>query len=528
MIPPAMTPEYRGDDRALVGIVLSVLTFWLFAQSTLNIGPDMAADLGMADATMNIAIVAAALFCGTFIVAAGGIADVFGRVRVMMAGNVLNILGSLLLAVATGPLATEAVIFGRVLQGLAAAAIMSASLALVKTYWLGAQRQRAVSIWSIGSWGGTGFCALFAGLVVTSPFGWRGIFVLCALVSVLAILLTRHIPESRPASQVGMRLDWPGIIVLALSVIALELFITQGEALGWDNWMTWALLVVSAVFLALFLRIEQYAAWPVLDFRLFNNRAFTGATVVNFLMSGTGGVVAVVMWIQQMGWDVSATASGLTSIGFAVFVIVFIRVGEKLMQRHGARNVIVLGGILVAGSVTLMMITNVSQIGYVAISLVGFSIYGVGLGLFATPATDTALGTLPENRTGAGAGVFKMSSSLGAALGIAISTAVFTALRDGADPSTAVSTAGTVALGLNVAFALLALVAAILLIPAGLGRVIAGEVATAVEPEDVRSHSDSTTATASARSSQHANSGVMSASGGRSPRDPLRKGSDYR
>lgn len=112
--------SFKGDDKALIGIVLSVLTFWLFAQSTLNIGPDMATDLGMSDGTMNIAVVAAALFCGTFIVAAGGIADVFGRVRIMMIGNILNILGSLLIATATTSLATQMVITGRVLQGLAA------------------------------------------------------------------------------------------------------------------------------------------------------------------------------------------------------------------------------------------------------------------------------------------------------------------------------------------------------------------------------------------------------------------------
>lgn len=463
--------SFKGDDKALIGIVLSVLTFWLFAQSTLNIGPDMATDLGMSDGTMNIAVVAAALFCGTFIVAAGGIADVFGRVRIMMIGNILNILGSLLIATATTSLATQMVITGRVLQGLAAAAIMSASLALVKTYWLGTDRQRAVSIWSIGSWGGTGFCALFAGLVVASPFGWRGIFALCAIVSIVAIALTRHIPESRPAQSIGMHLDWSGIIVLALSVLSLELFITQGESLGWTHWMTWTLLAVSLTFLAVFVFIERVASWPVLDFNLFKDHAFSGATITNFIMSATGGVVAVVMWVQQMGWGVSPTISGLTSIGFAAFVILFIRVGEKAMQKVGARAVIITAGILVATATALLMITAVSESTYIVISLAGFSLYGLGLGLFATPVTDTALGTLPKDRTGAGAGVFKMSSSLGAALGIAISTSVFLALRDGTSINSDVALAGTVSLGINVVFAATATITAAVLIPKATGKV---------------------------------------------------------
>lgn len=72
-------------------------------------------------------------------------------------------------------LATAFLLTGRALQGLSAACIMPASLALVKTYWDGPARQRAVSLWSIGSWGGSGVCSLFGGFMAQN-FGWRYIF----------------------------------------------------------------------------------------------------------------------------------------------------------------------------------------------------------------------------------------------------------------------------------------------------------------------------------------------------------------
>lgn len=59
---------------------------------------------------------------------------------------------------------------------------MPASLALVKTDWGGALRQRAVSLWSVGSWGGSGLCSLFGGLV-TQNLGWRYIFFACVVVA---------------------------------------------------------------------------------------------------------------------------------------------------------------------------------------------------------------------------------------------------------------------------------------------------------------------------------------------------------
>ena len=157
---------YQGNDKLLYGIILGVITFWLFAQTTLNIAPAMQKDLGLDASMMNIAVAITALFSGIFIVVIGGLADRIGRVKTVQIGFYLSIIGSLLIALApTGSMATAFLLVGRALQGMSAACIMPASLALVKTYWDGPARQRAVSLWSIGSWGGSGVCSLFGGLV---------------------------------------------------------------------------------------------------------------------------------------------------------------------------------------------------------------------------------------------------------------------------------------------------------------------------------------------------------------------------
>ena len=98
-----MTPgsaTYRGDDKLLVGIIFGVLAFWLFAQTTLNIAPAMASDLGVATNVMNIAVSITALFSGIFIVVIGGLADRVGRVKILMWGFILGIVGSLLVGIA--------------------------------------------------------------------------------------------------------------------------------------------------------------------------------------------------------------------------------------------------------------------------------------------------------------------------------------------------------------------------------------------------------------------------------------------
>ena len=94
------THSYRGNDRLLYGIILGVLAFWLFAQTTLNIAPIMAADLRVEQSLMNIAVSITALFSGIFIVVIGGLADRVGRVRMLLAGFGFSIIGSLLVGLA--------------------------------------------------------------------------------------------------------------------------------------------------------------------------------------------------------------------------------------------------------------------------------------------------------------------------------------------------------------------------------------------------------------------------------------------
>src|SRR5919202_4923988 len=190
-----------GNDRLLFGMILGVLAFWLFAQTTLNISPTMAADLGIQMSVMNIAVSITALFSGIFIVVLGGLADRAGRVKVVQWCFILSIVGSLLVGLApSGALATPSLMLGRICQGLSGACIMPASLALVKANWDGAGRQRAVSLWSMGSWGGSGFAALFGGLVAENV-GWRWIFFASAAVSGVGMPLGRGNPQSRAEAK---------------------------------------------------------------------------------------------------------------------------------------------------------------------------------------------------------------------------------------------------------------------------------------------------------------------------------------
>lgn len=94
--------------------MLSVLTFWLFAQSVINVVPAMKSSLDISLETLTTAVSLSALFSGCFVVTSGGAADKFGRMRMTTLGLGLSIVGSAMLVVAQGPGLFTA---GRVLQG---------------------------------------------------------------------------------------------------------------------------------------------------------------------------------------------------------------------------------------------------------------------------------------------------------------------------------------------------------------------------------------------------------------------------
>ncbi|SER67336.1 MFS transporter [Corynebacterium cystitidis] len=423
------TQQFKGNNSALTGIVLAVVTFWLFAQTTLNIGPAMGSDIGTPPAIMNIAISLSALFSGMFIVVAGGFADKIGRVKVANWGNILNIIGSLLVGLAvSGDIGTGMLLVGRILQGLSAAFIMPSTMALLKTYWEGKDRQRAVSMWSMGSWGGSGLAAVFGGVMVTSMFGWRSIFIMSAIISAISILLMRQIPEDAPAKDSPKKTDWPGIITLALFVLSLLLVVTQGSVIGWTNWITWALIGVVVISLTAFIKVESGNPNALVDFNLFRNQVFTGATISNLMINATAGLIPISLWVIQDAAEWNATQAGYLTIGYAVFIIAFIRVGEKLLQKFGAKKPMLWGAIIVIISIAMLLFTNTMASTYAVLVAISYCLFGLGLAFYATPSTDAALSSLPDEQAGAGSGVYKMASSLGAAFGAAIPTSIYVAM----------------------------------------------------------------------------------------------------
>jgi DHA2 family multidrug resistance protein-like MFS transporter len=241
------------------------------------------------------------------------------------------------------------------------------------------------------------------------------------------------------------------------------------------------LLVASIVFAVLFFRVESGNPNGFVDFKLFRNMTYTGATISNFLLNATAGILIVAMMLVQVGGGMTAQEAGLLTIGYAVAIVAFIRVGEKLLQRFGPRRPMIWGSLIVGVAVACLMPTNLRLGAYKIVAVVGFTLFGLGLAFYATPSTDAALSALPDDQAGSGSGIYKMASSLGASFGVAISATVFTALSKssesarwiegvisylGRQDNLAVRKAAFFALAVNLLMVVAAIVSIIVTIPA--------------------------------------------------------------
>jgi MFS transporter, DHA2 family, multidrug resistance protein len=417
------TISYHGTDKLIIGIVLAVITFWLFAQTTLNIAPEMSADLKVSNELNNIAVSITALFSGIFIVVAGGLADRIGRVKVTYFGLLLSVVGSLLIAMSPAGTAVF-LIAGRILQGLSAACIMPATLALMQAYFEGKERQRAISFWSIGSWGGSGLCSLFGGFIATT-IGWRWIFVISIIVAIISYLFLKGTPESKTGDVHEGSFDWAGLIAFIIAMLALNIVIGQGSVLGW---LSPAIIIGGIIFIVsaiLFLRMESKRKNAFVDLSLFHNKTFSGASLSNFLLNGAAGTLLVSLALVQQQAGLSSLQSGLITVGYLVAILSTIRVGEKLLQKMGPRKPMLMGCYITAAGILLTCFTFLLAKEYIIVAFIGFTLFGVGLGFYATPSTDAAVSNVPGSKAGSASGIYKMASSLGAAFGVAISAAIF-------------------------------------------------------------------------------------------------------
>jgi EmrB/QacA subfamily drug resistance transporter len=388
--------------------------------------PSIQTDLGFSQENLQWVISAYALFFGGFLLLGGRTADLLGRRRLFVAGLIVFSAASLLSGFAWND---EALIVARAVQGLGAAMITPAALAiLMTTFQEGRERNTALGVWgAVGAFGAV--AGVLLGGVLTDWLTWEWIFYINVPVGIAAVALTPLLlAESRDE---GMRsFDVPGAVLVTSGMVTLVYAITQANQYGWSSVETIGLFATAAVLLVAFTVWEARAKEPLMPFSLFRIRTVAAANISGLIL----GTVSFSMFLmltlymqQVLGY--SPMKTGVAYLAVAGTAILWSTVAAQLVNRVGVKPVIVAGmAFLTAG---LLYFTQVSVGGsYVGDLLPGFLLIAVGLGFSFVPISIAALAGVQASEAGLASGLFNTSQQIGGALGIAALSAVATSTTE--------------------------------------------------------------------------------------------------
>ncbi|SNX57520.1 DHA2 family methylenomycin A resistance protein-like MFS transporter [Streptomyces sp. TLI_55] len=388
---------------ALLGFALITLD-----ASVVNVAlPAVGSSLGGGMTGLQWVVDAYTLAFAALMLSTGAFADRVGASRAYALGIALFSLASAACGLAPN---LAALIGARVVQGVAAAVVLPASLALVRqAYDDPARRARAVAVWAAG---GSVAVALgpVAGGALTTAWDWRGIFFVNLPLGAVALALLVRAPRSRPRPA---PLDLPGQVAAVVTLTALTFAVIEGGATGL------VALVVAVVAGLLFLRIERRQPHPVVPLGLFRSRNISVAVAAGTACSvAFYGVVFVFSLFFQQVQGRSALYAGLLFLPMSALIGATNVVSGKLAGRYGPRLPMLIGqGVAVVGLLLLLSVGADTPPVLVALLLVPMAL---GCALTVPPLTAVMMEAVPAERAGLAAGVLNSARQVGGGLGIAV------------------------------------------------------------------------------------------------------------
>ncbi|AQZ71173.1 MFS transporter [[Actinomadura] parvosata subsp. kistnae] len=376
--------------------------------------PGITADLGMSFTDAQWLLDGYALALAALLLAAGSYADHTGRRKVYLGALAVFALASLACGLApSGGLLLAA----RVVQGVAAAAMMATTLALISATYHGRQRGIAFGVWG-GVNGAAAAVAPVLGGLLTEHLHWRAIFLVNLPISLVAAWLTlRGVEESRLPG--GARLDWAGMATFTLAAGALTYGLIEAGEHGWAAARTLVPLAVAAAAFVAFLVAESRSTNPMLDLRLFAGRSFSGIMAgAGLLMPAAFACLAFTsIWLQQdlrLGPVMAGVALSPMAVTSLVSSVAVSRLFPGLPPRFAVG-----GGLLLIGAGALLQGMLGAGSGW-AVLAPGLVVTGLGVGLAVPSLSSAAMTYAPPQRAGMAAGTVNTVRQLGYALGIAL------------------------------------------------------------------------------------------------------------
>jgi DHA2 family multidrug resistance protein len=359
---------------------------------------------------------------GIMIPMTGWISARFGRKRYFILSLFSFVCASALCGAASN--LGEMLVF-RLVQGLAGAAMVPSSQAIMMETFPPEEQQMAMATWGVGMMVAPVIGPTLGGWI-TDNWNWRWNFYINVPVGIAALIMVSafvHDPAYLSRRREGSKVDWVGIVCLVLWLGLLQIVCDRGQRADWFSspWVVWATIVSGLAMLVLVFH-ELHFTEPIIELHILKVRQFSSAVVVvvllSFILFGSGFLNPV--FLQEfMGY--TAWRAGLIMLPRAVAGMgAMLLAGQISRAGYDNRRLIGIAFAIVAFGLWRMAGWNLE----VSITRIMFDsfILGAGLGLSFPILSAAALSSIRRENMGYAASLYNMTRNTGAAVGIAYLT----------------------------------------------------------------------------------------------------------
>ena len=411
----------KGSPLILGAVCLAALTLPLSFSAGAVATPAIGRDLGGTAEELTWITNAFMLTFGSLLMAAGTLADRYGRKRIFTIGTATFTIFSITLGLAPSVGFIDLLRAG---QGVGAAAALAGGSAALAQEFDGQARTRAFSLLGTTFGIGLAFGPVITGLLIESV-GWRAIFLTSAIIGTAALLLGPPRMHETRDPDAG-RLDWLGAMSFTATLATFTVAMIASPSIGWESPAMLTLGLTFAVFLVAFAVIELRAARPMLDLSLFRYRRFVGVQLLPIATCTCFVVLLVIMPLRFIGVEGrSEIEAGYLMLALCAPMLVVPIIAAALARRVSAGALSSIG--LLAAAAGLLWLGAV-EVGSGRSIIAPMLLIGAGSGLPWGLMDGLSVSVVPKERAGMATGIFGTVRVAGEGVTLAIVSAMLAAL----------------------------------------------------------------------------------------------------